>query len=112
MKSESSSGRVPPNSLDAERAVLGGILLENGAMNTVIEILESDHFYSSANGIIFEAMRTLFARSEPIDQVTLRAALVGSNKLASVGGDDYLLSLSMTIPTVANIEAHAKIVKE
>jgi replicative DNA helicase len=112
MNRESSTGRVPPNSLDAERAVLGGILLENGAMNIVIEVLESEHFYSSANGIIFETMRTLFARNEPIDQVTLRSALVGSGKLASVGGDDYLLSLSMSIPTVANIEAHAKIVKE
>lgn len=46
MNREPSSGRVPPNSLDAERAVLGGILLENGAMNVIIEILESEHFYS------------------------------------------------------------------
>ena len=79
MQNDSMSGRVPPNSLDAERAVLGGILLENGAMNIVVEILETEHFYSSANGIIYEMMRTLFARNEPIDQVTLRAALIGGN---------------------------------
>ena len=105
-------GRVPPNSLPAERAVLGGILLENAVLGTVVEMLDADDFYSSANGVIFETMKTLYARSEPIDQVTLRASLASANKLATVGGDDYLLSLSLSIPSVANIEAHAMIVKD
>lgn len=107
-----SSGRVPPNALDAERAVLGGILLENSAMNVVIEIITAEDFYSDANGRIYEAMRTLFGRSQPIDHVTLREELVHSSKLQAVGGDEYLLSLTNTIPTVANIEAHARIVRE
>lgn len=105
-------GQVPPNALEAERAVLGGILLENEAMNVVLEELSVDDFYSEANAKIFEAMIELFRRSQPVDHVTLREALVHSGKLASVGGDDYLLSLSNTIPSVSNIQAHARIVRE
>ncbi len=106
------SGRVPPNALDAERAVLGGILLENDAMNVVVEILTKDDFYSQANAIIFDAMRALASRSQPVDQVTLREELVQAQKLQAVGGDEYLFALTNTIPTVANIEAHAKIVND
>ena len=105
-------GRVPPNALDAERAVVGGILLENAAMNVVMEVLSKDDFYSEANAQIFEAMRTLFARSQPIDHVTLREELVHVQRLQAVGGDEYLLSLTNTIPTVKNIQAHAEIVRE
>ncbi|MEM7607476.1 MAG: replicative DNA helicase [Myxococcota bacterium] len=105
-------GRVPPNSLEAEQAVLGGILLANDAMNVVVEILSSEDFYSQANGILYEAMRNLASRSQPIDQVTLRAELVHQQKLQAVGGDEYLFALTNTIPTVSNIEAHAKIVND
>ncbi len=92
--------------------MLGGILLENQAMNIVIETLSVDDFYSEANAKIFEAMTELFRRGQPVDQVTLREVLVHSGKLASIGGDEYLLSLSNTIPSVSNIQAHARIVRE
>ncbi|HJK89312.1 MAG TPA: replicative DNA helicase [Polyangiaceae bacterium LLY-WYZ-15_(1-7)] len=105
-------GRVPPNALEAERAVLGGILLENDAMNVVLEIVSKDDFYSEANGIIYQAMRDLFGRNQPVDHVTLRETLIHSQKLQAVGGDEYLLSLTNTIPTVENIKAHASIVRE
>ncbi|MDH5493369.1 MAG: replicative DNA helicase, partial [Myxococcales bacterium] len=108
----SNSGQIPPNALDAERAVLGGILLENGALNVVLESLGLDDFYSDANGTIFESMTALFQRGQPIDHVTLREELVHRRKLQGVGGDEYLLSLTNTIPTVANIQAHAQIVRE
>jgi replicative DNA helicase len=105
--------RVPPNDLTAERAVLGGILLENDALNTVLEIpLAADDFYSDANARIFECMTQLFAAGQPVDTVTLRERLSIASKLHAVGGDEYLFSLTNTIPTVANIEAHAKIVRE
>lgn len=107
-----SGGRVPPNALDAERAVLGGILLENDAMNVVLEILGKDDFYSEAHGIIFESMRELFARNQPVDHVTLREDLIQRQQLQGVGGDEYLLRLAETIPTVENIKAHATIVRE
>jgi len=105
--------RVPPNDLAAERAVLGGILLENDALNTVLEIpLGVEDFYSDAHARIFEVMAGLFAAGQPVDTVTLRERLAMSNKLQAIGGDEYLFSLTNTIPTVANIEAHAKIVRE
>jgi replicative DNA helicase len=106
------AGRVPPSSLEAERAVLGGILLENEAVHTVLEILGPEDFYSDANGKIYDAMLGLVGRSQPVDHVTLRSELVAQGKLAAVGGDEYLLGLTNTIPTVANIEAHAQIIKE
>ncbi len=105
-------GRVPPHSLEAERAVLGGVLLENNALNTVTQILTADDFYSRANGLIFEGMCELFRRGTPVDTVTLRAWLVDRASLPKAGGDEHLLSLTNTIPTVANIEEHAKIVRE
>jgi replicative DNA helicase len=108
-----SSGRVPPNDQNAERAVLGGILLENEALNTVTEMpLRAADFYKDAHGMIYEAMMELFAEGQPVDTVTLRERLATSGKLPRVGGDEYLLALTDTIPTVANIEAHARIVKE
>ncbi len=92
--------------------MLGGILLENDAMNVVLEVLSLEDFYSEANAKIFDAMCELFRRNQPVDQVTLREALVHAGKLASVGGDEYLLSLTNTIPTVSNIKTHARIVRE
>lgn len=104
--------KVPPNALDAERAVLGGVLLENGVLNVVLESLSAGDFYSDANGMIFETMVTLFQRGQPVDQITLREELALHDKLQRVGGDDYLLDLTDTLPTVANIQAHADLVKE
>lgn len=106
------AGRVPPSSLEAERAVIGGILLENEAIHTVLELIGPEDFYSDANGRIYEAMLALIGRSQPVDHITLRAELVSRGKLAAVGGDEYLLDLTNTIPTVAHIEAHAQIIKE
>lgn len=103
---------MPPNSLEAERAVIGGILLENDAMNVVLEILSREDFYSEANGVIYETMRELFGKSLPVDHVTLRESLLHKQKLQMVGGDEYLIALTDTIPTVSNIKAHAEIVRE
>jgi replicative DNA helicase len=107
------TGRVPPNDLNAERAVLGGVLLENEALNVVTELpLRPGDFYKDAHASIFEAMLALFGEGQPVDTVTLRERLSTAGKLQRVGGDEYLLGLTDTIPTVANIEAHAKIVLE
>lgn len=111
-RAPSPEGRVPPNSLEAERAVLGGVLLSNASLNTVIEMIGDDDFYSEAHREIFRSMIELFGRGEPLDTVTIRSALATKNKLQAVGGDDYLLSLTNTIPTIANIESHARIVRE
>lgn len=110
---EGGGGRIPPNDLAAERAVLGGILLENDALNVVSEIpLSPGDFYSDAHNKIYEAMVALFAAGQPVDGVTLRERLATGSKLQAVGGDEYLLGLTDTIPTVTHILAHANIVRE
>ena len=92
--------------------MLGGVLLENNALNTVTQIVQKDDFYSRANGLLYEGMTELFRRGEPVDTVTLRAWLVDRGFFQKAGGDEHLLSLTNTIPTVANIEHHAKIISE
>jgi len=93
--------------------VLGGILLENEALTTVTELpLLVEDFYKDAHGSIYEAMLQLYGENQPVDSVTLRERLAAAGKLQRVGGDEYLLALTDTIPTIANIEAHARIVKE
>jgi replicative DNA helicase len=109
---DSREGRVPPNALEAERAVLGGVLLDNNVWNTVSEILTADDFYSEANKETFKAMFELSSRSEPIDAVTVREHLALRNRLQAIGGEEYLYALTNTIPTLANIEAHSKVVLE
>ncbi|NLY93343.1 MAG: replicative DNA helicase [Myxococcales bacterium] len=106
------TSRVAPSSLEAERAVLGGMLLSSAAVDTAREILTRHDFYAEAHAIIFDAMSAIADRRQPIDQITLRAELVAKGKLAAVGGDDYLLALTDTIPAIEHIQAHATIVKE
>ena len=108
----SKGGRVPPHSLEAERGVLGGVLLDNEALHVVLQLLKKDDFYSEANARLFDAIGALYSAGTPIDTITLRAEIVSRGQLQSVGGDEYLLELTNTIPTVANIEAHARIVRE
>jgi replicative DNA helicase len=107
----SPSERIPPHNLVAERAVLGGILLENDAYDPVQAAVGERDFYKDAHSLIWQAMVELRRDGEPIDTVTLRNALQAAGKLERVGGDEYLLALTDTIPTIANIEAHARIVR-
>ncbi|MEZ4337260.1 MAG: replicative DNA helicase [Sandaracinaceae bacterium] len=105
-------GRVPPHSLDAERAVLGGILLDNAALASASEILEPDDFYGRANALLFAAMLELGRKGAPVDLITLRAWLVDRGTLQKAGGDEHLVGLTETIPTVENIAHHANIVRD
>lgn len=105
--------RIPPNAIDAERSVLGGIMLEPTAFDVVAGVLrDREDFYAQANALIFDAMRAITKRSLPIDHTTLRDELVRTSKIAQVGGDEYLFALTNVLPTVENIEAHAGIVRE
>ena len=84
------SGRIPPHDVVAERAVLGGVLLENAAYNVVAELpLRPEDFYRDAHAKIYEAMIELFGESQPVDSITLREKLATSNRLAQVGGEQY-----------------------
>ncbi|MBN2417464.1 replicative DNA helicase [bacterium] len=102
--------RVPPQSLDAEMAVLGSIMIDNDAFGKVIEILEPACFYRTAHRRIYAAALTLYERNEPIDLVTLSEELKRVKLLEEVGGTYYLTELTETVPSAANVEHHANIV--
>ena len=104
--------KVPPQNLEAEQSVLGGILLENEAISKVLETLLPDDFYSESHRKIFNSMIELFEKNEPIDLITLTNQLKSMGHLDGVGGSAYLSSLVDSIPTAANITYYARIVKE
>ncbi len=104
--------KIPPQALEAERAVLGGMLLEPEAATTAVEIVSPEAFYKPAHGMIFRAMITLFMRREPIDVMTLSEELNKSDVLDEVGGLPALTDFVDSVPTAANIEHYAKIVLE
>jgi replicative DNA helicase len=104
--------RVPPQSLEAEESVLGGVLLENGALDRVIELLRPEDFYRSTHRKIFRAMLELAERTEPVDLITLSETLKASNDLADVGGTSYLAELAERVPTAANVVHYARIVRD
>jgi replicative DNA helicase len=107
-----SSHKLPPQNIEAEQSVLGGILIENEAINKVMEILTVDDFYRDAHQRIFNSLIDLLERDEPADLITLTNELRKLNQLDSIGGASYLASLIDSVPTAANIEYYAKIVKE
>ncbi|MBI4495855.1 MAG: replicative DNA helicase [Deltaproteobacteria bacterium] len=104
--------RLPPQSLEAEVSVLGGILLENEALSRVLEVIQTGDFYREAHRKIFSAMLNLYERNEPADLITLSEVLKKNGTLEEAGGIEYLNSLVNSVPTAANIVYYAKIIKE
>ena len=104
--------RLPPQSLEAEVSVLGGVLLENEALNRVLEVVNESDFYREAHRQIFSALLGLYERNEPADLITLSETLKKRDALEEVGGIEYLNSLVNSVPTAANIFYYAKIIKE
>ncbi|MCB9654845.1 MAG: replicative DNA helicase [Deltaproteobacteria bacterium] len=104
-------GRTPPQDLEAERAVLGSVLLNNEAIYTALEELSPEDFYRPAHQILFKAMTALAVKSEPVDAVTLSASLKGTGELEAVGGLAGIISLSEAVPTAANVKHYAGIVR-
>ncbi len=109
---EDSLRRVPPQSLDAEQSVLGGILLDNTALDRLAEVLRPDDFYREAHRKIFRGTQRLSDRSEAVDLITLSEELRARGELADVGGAAYLAELAERVPTAANILQYARIVRE
>jgi replicative DNA helicase len=102
--------KLPPQAIEAERAVLGGVLLEPEAATRAIEVVLPEAFYVPSHARIYRAMVALFARHEPIDVMTLSEELRKSGDLDSAGGMSYLTELADSVPSAANIEHYAKIV--
>ena len=109
---DATSFKLPPQNIEAEQSILGGILIENDALNTVVEFLEAGDFYREAHQKIFLSMIALSEKSEPLDLITLTNELKKTKELESIGGASYLASLVESVPTAANIAYYAKIVKD
>jgi len=104
--------KIPPQNLEAEQSILGSILLENSAINSVLELLGPGDFYSEAHRKIFHLIIELTEKNEPVDLITLSNALKDKNLLDAAGGTAYLASLVDNVPSAANVANYAKIVKE
>ena len=104
--------RIPPNNLDAEHAVLGALLIDHEAMSTVSSLILPEYFYEDKNKTIYEAMLVLYEERKPIDLLTLTHALKKKKQYEQIGGSEYLTSLTNSVPTAANIEHYAQILKE
>jgi replicative DNA helicase len=104
--------RTLPHNLEAERSVLGAILVQNDAFNLAAQLIKSEDFYRDAHRRIFDSMAALSERSHAIDFVTLKEELSRSGNLDEVGGPAYVASLADGVPRATNVEYYAKIVKE
>ena len=103
-------GKLPPQALDLEEAVLGAMMIDKKGVDEVIDILQPDAFYKEAHKHIFEAIFQLFTDSQPIDLLTVSSQLKKTAKLDLAGGDFYLIQLTQKISSSAHIEFHSRII--
>ena len=108
----SPTGKLPPQRLEMEAAVLGALMLEKDALTTVVDILKPVSFYKEGHQRIYKAISNLFDKSEPIDQLTVVQELREMGELEAAGGVAYVAGLTMHINSAANIEAHARVILE
>src|SRR5215468_4888239 len=104
--------RTLPHNLEAERSVLGAILLHNDAFNLAAEVIDAQDFYRDAHRRIFDKMVKLSERGDAIDLVTLKEELGRAGDLDEVGGPAYIAALVDGVPRSTNVEYYAKIIKE
>jgi replicative DNA helicase len=105
----SEHGKIPPQAIDLEEAVLGALMLEKDALTSVIELLKPEVFYKDAHQMIFKAIQNLFAKIQPIDILTVTNELKLMGELEAVGGPFYVTQLTNRIASAANIEFHTRI---
>ena len=105
-------GKLPPQAISLEEAVIGAMLIDEKGVDEVIEILIPEVFYKKSHQLIFESIERLFKNSEPIDLLTVSADLKKSKTLKNVGGEFYLIELSQKVSSSAHIEHHARIIQQ
>jgi len=105
-------GKLPPQAVDLEEAVLGALMLEKDALTTVIDILKPESFYKDAHQEIYRAIVTLFNNSEPVDMLTVTAQLRKDGKLEVIGGAYFITELTTKVNSAANIEYHTRVITE
>jgi len=106
------NAKIPPNSVDSEQSVLGGLLLHNDSWDNVVNILGADDFYQTSHRIIYDAIVTLLEHDKPADILTVKEQVIKSHDEDSIGGFAYLAQIAENTPSVSNIEAYAKHVRE
>jgi len=111
-KEEVFFNRVPPQNIEAEQSILGGILIDNTNIYQVIEIIDSSDFYRESHAKIYKAILDLYSKSEPADLITLSDILQKKGQLDEVGGPAYLSQLVDSVPAASNIVNYARIIKE
>ena len=104
--------KVPPHSIEAERSVLGGLMLDDNAWDNISVALAAEDFYRSDHRIIYRVMVDLVEKNHPLDIITISEALEGIGELENVGGLAYISDLASSTPTASNIHAYAQIVRE
>ena len=107
-----SIGKVPPQAMELEEAVLGALMLEKDALTAVIDILKPASFYKEAHALIYDAIRTLFNESQPVDLLTVTNQLRKDGSLEQVGGAYAVTALTTKVNSAANVEYHARIITE
>jgi replicative DNA helicase len=105
-------GKVPPQAVELEEAVLGALMLEKDALTNVIDILKVESFYKDSHKVIFQAILDLFTESQPIDLLTVTSQLRKNGALEIAGGAFYVTDLTSKVASAANIEYHARIITE
>jgi len=109
---EGSIERMPPQSIEAEQAVLGSLMISADGITRVVDSLQPEYFYRKSHQVIYAAMLDLYEKNEPIDIVTISQYLKDEDKLDHVGGRQYITDLALAVATTANLEYYAKTVEE
>ncbi|MEM6272707.1 MAG: replicative DNA helicase [Bacteroidota bacterium] len=106
------AGRIPPQAVEMEQAVLGALLLEKNALNKIVDVVRAEMFYKESHKYVFEAATQLFQNSEPIDILTVKNFLSQQDQLEAAGGVYYLTELTSKVASAANIEYHARVIAQ
>jgi len=112
MKSEFSNAKLPPQDIEAEKSLLGSLMLDKEAIVKVADILHADDFYKKNHQMIYQVAEDLFTKGEPIDLISVSSKLKEKNQLDEVGGTSYLTELINIVPTASHVATYAKIVQK
>ena len=110
--SRNHSGRVPPQDVEAEKSLLGAMMLSDAAMAEILTLIKAEDFYEKRHQVIFRAMADLYDKHKPIDLLTLTAELKAQKKLKEIGGAPYPTELSNFVPAAAHAKAYAEIIEK
>jgi replicative DNA helicase len=109
---EVQAGKVPPHNLDAEKSLIGAVLIDDDTLADISEHVTPKDFYDKRHGIIYDGMMRLYEKNKPVDLLTLTDELKRKGELEGIGGSAYLTELTNYVPTSAHAEAYAELVSQ